>query len=411
MSVGARKLALTHRHFGTNARSSEVSSDDDRKNSDVQISICNYTNRTIFSKNRTGFSAVTHYSQNSRDRRSPKVERSHVEIIYSLFIPDAAKTMAMAHYERQSSYSALAEAIYDVLRYKVSRRDYSSFIDVVIRIPEEDLHCNDGAIYLEDLDLVIGIGTGEGIDHPESPEVRNRRDNSRLVRDIGDLDDRTLIIAIEAVDHSGDRKYEDRYISICGLIYKVPVKQDALAKRSGVYIRRKPSLDEVRQGKDSSILHEFYMTFEEAEDMIGLCRTTEAASGRGDSKLAIENKLQEQMRLNKELDLELAKIKKEAELEANEHKRAIEQMKQEAELRATQAAKDKIEADRQQRAEEDRRAREKAEREEQAAKEKHDREMNKIKSTGFFDTVKGIVTVLGMFAGAVAVLTKPIKPI
>lgn len=196
-------------------------------------------------------------------------------------------------------------------------------------------------IYLKELDVVISLDEEGFADHPYT-HYNNRL--HKIVKETNTDDIDGFHIDIKII--SNDGSYGDKFINFNGMVYRVPSTANN-SLNNGVYIygndahNRSSSKNDVR-----------WLSYEDAEQLLGLYNTRAEAESLGGTNNENERKLEQLKRENKEQELNLTLLKRELEQRTTEEAIELNKVKAEnarlAELRSRDLAEaervDKLEA-------------------------------------------------------------------
>lgn len=144
-----------------------------------------------------------------------------------------------------------------------------------------------GNVYLEDLDIVLAVGSIDGIYHPYS-------ERGREIYEAEQLKKAGFHYEIKIVDPF--KHFGDRFVNLFGEIYKVPVVADRCLK-PGVWIKH-PIEDEYGHTTYKKV----HYTFEEARTSLLLFKTIADARDLGDPE-SIRKSEQETLKADHQLKL------------------------------------------------------------------------------------------------------------
>jgi len=178
-----------------------------------------------------------------------------------------------------------------------------------------------GNFYARDTDILIHHVDSDLIPHPYSVE------GSGIVELKDQVKDRKRSgVLIDIIDNSN--VISNRYITLANNVFKIPVHNDT-TKPDGVYVTFLQS-----DNLGNTDIQPVHYNFEEAEEIIGLCRTKEEAISAGDTSeknkqhtLALERKLLDAKNEHEQLKMVLNETKTKLELNKLEREEAINQTK------------------------------------------------------------------------------------
>lgn len=240
-----------------------------------------------------------------------------IEIALGVTAGDIASVMY--ELDRNKHVSYLSRRLHERM-LEVVKRNTNVTIDVIFEVSCHTIKKNGGVVYIPELDITIETGLDDGVvlGHPFDPVTRHKVGSSQLASTIANLDEDTLIVAIDAVDNSGHDTVRDKYVSIAGKIYKLMVKRDRASSLHGVRVRRRGCMEDGMLS-DNFTIHEY--SFTEAADVLGVSDTIDEAKCHGDTKESATRKnLVEAERLKK-LENDFINEKREWEREQMEEKR------------------------------------------------------------------------------------------
>jgi len=282
----------------------------------TSINVYNWTRENIIASDRLGFPNVLSPIKDLKhfhyiDKFDYKRELVIVE--YAVRFSDESFLDALKYFRDMADRNELARMIHEELSLLTRHR--SSEIKVAVGVKLDEMRRMGGGVYIEEFGMLVKLEDARDVEHPESIDKLEEIRANRTVRQLADAAEDAVVTSIEAVDATGNKTISDRYISIHGSVYKVPIRYDADSKHHGVILKRRPTVQEVDKGCNPDVLLTEYLTFEEAETRVGLCRTIEDALAGGDRKLYNERALTEAQLVIKQLDSQINTLKRDHELE------------------------------------------------------------------------------------------------
>lgn len=224
---------------------------------------------------------------------------------------------------RASREDRLLSRVRDVFEHVTAdwggNRCYTASVEYVVR--EEELDQALGRCYLSDVDSVVEWADLRlrRMNHPYS---RGARAQSLLEdRFTNRLNDDSLAFSLRAIDNSGHRRISDRYINLGGVVYHIPIEQDA-SLEDGIHLTSRVSvtarLDKDFDGRE---LQQEHLSFAEADERFHLFDTIEKAMNHGSAADIVKERVAEataQYKLD-EAKLRAELLDKERELEHLKH--------------------------------------------------------------------------------------------
>lgn len=162
---------------------------------------------------------------------------------------------------------------------------------IVVDITLEQLRGHDGAIYLEDLDLLVHLDMKQHrhLNHPYSREERTKR---ALGAEIPYLGADTFVMSIKAVDNSPLKKYAERFFQLGSDVYHIPIEEDDRLD-TGVWITTRQTAESKNEVGSTQRVHTSFMPFETADKVLGLADTIEKARFGADQEALHKFRLNE----------------------------------------------------------------------------------------------------------------------
>lgn len=229
----------------------------------------------------------------------------------------------------------------DLQRSNPALRSASVVVDRVIELEQIT---RDESIYIASLDIVLVVDSiKRGFSHPFSSHGQAFMSYENFVRE------QVLSGAfIELVDN--ETRISRRFISMGRQILEIIPKKDP-KRESGVYWSTAQ-----HQGRDQIHVAPVFMTVEEAELQLGLCRTREEAEGAGDAAATFKAEMVKAQTALTEKEIELTRKKQEysdkqhtndTEIQALKHQingqnLLIQQQKQDNEVLSARLEADKL---------------------------------------------------------------------
>lgn len=270
---------------------------------DFQIRCVNKTSRNIWWKSRIGvdcFMPAMEVQTGFHDE--------HVEVQLSWKMPANAWIKTIDEFTR--CHSGQNELLRFILAGMDERfpnhagmnKQTSAITTIQIKLGE--LEKVNGITYVEELDIsfVVDSYQTRQVEHPFSPNERVRKTFEGVVPHISS---KTLVFSLKAVQNGPERMMADRYVSLGGEVYKVPIEKDK-GLEDGVHFVCRNSAEAIHRGEDRrDVVHE-HLSFDEADQRFGMKLTSEEAKIIGNvelqqkihlSKITHEQKVEEvQMR-------------------------------------------------------------------------------------------------------------------
>jgi hypothetical protein len=189
---------------------------------------------------------------------------------------------------------------------------------------EDELKRLGGQFYHHEMDAVFSLGRAIPFEHPHSSEGQAiaAKDSANHV-----ADQYGFVFTVEIIDATS--KYGERYVCICGQVYKI-VPKHGVNKPDGIYIVS--SSPTVGKMTTNEIVIETY-AFGEAEKQLGLFHSYEEALANGDQALARKRELEDLQHKHKLEANEMQMDKLKHDREVQERDRKIKDLEHERTLR------------------------------------------------------------------------------
>jgi len=172
----------------------------------------------------------------------------------------------------------------------------TSSLALSISFPLEDLRKAGGSVYLEELDITLGMPIMPGsrkINHPFEPRERVKKS---FASSVPFVTNETFLFSMKAINNDQVAKNHDRFMLLGNQVYRVPVERDP-HNENGIHIVRRRNADS--DPPDTGTVVEEHMTFEEADKRFRLYDTVEMARKMGDPEVHFKLELAEMSRAQK----------------------------------------------------------------------------------------------------------------
>lgn len=281
------------------------------------MDIFNMTDKVLKIKNRFGLTRTVYPKINSIKRVDHGVGIRITMIISKEDIEDSARSLYDAQtksYISGAFYKELEQQLGHLKKKKVPVPDY---LCLEINILISSLKVNDCFSYFSELDLTLGLFDAHvdarKVPHPSTPDKINRYDSTAdYYHDLMlKAHSNPLNIALHYVDNSGHKTFSDKYMSICGEVYKIPIIYDPQSTHHGFVLSR--SHTPVAESHFSPNGRDVFLSPVDASNILGVSNNVEDAIFAGDGKIKHERQLVEAKREIEVLRIENERIKLESD--------------------------------------------------------------------------------------------------
>lgn len=275
----------------------------------MSLRYVNGTNREIRVKDRFGMNTILTPSKSERPAGYFDVYLvwEMTEETYRATLRDFQYRYAAAGSITRQMLSSLHNGV-DNVRHNGTIRSYE--VQVEFRI--EDLKDAGGTVYIEELDIVICLGSYDkkDLEHPFSPLNRVKKG---LASEIPSLGEQTFVMSVRAIDNGLLNNRRARYMLLGDQVFYIPVEQDA-SMPNGIHVTSR--LDAETQnltGPGRQVITR-HLSFEEADVAYNMFDTIEQAR-RGVN--ATESRKEELLR--RQYEQKISDLEKSGERSEREH--------------------------------------------------------------------------------------------